>query len=285
MDRRFLNQYNIELQHLRSTAAEFASQFPKVAGRLALDREGKEVCPDPFVERLMEGFAYLTARVQTKLEAEFPRFTQTLLETVYPHCLAPVPSMAVVRFEVSNQPGQMAEGHTVARGASSRSAVGQDERTACEYRTAHELQLWPIEIVEAQYHTRDVGTLDLPKELGARAAIRLRLKAADPLATLSLDRLSFFLRGPDEVPVRLYEQIFARGNGAALRPVGSTQRQTYTTLPPASVRRVGFREDEALLPGDARSFSGYRLLREYFAFPQRFLFFEVSGTQSRLAPL
>lgn len=282
MDRRFLNQYNIELQHLRLTAAEFANQFPKVAGRLALDREGKESCPDPFVERLLEGFAYLSARVQTKLDAEFPRFTQTLLETVYPHCLAPVPSMAVVRFEVVNQPGQMSDGFSVARGTKLLSILGRDERTACEYRTAHELQLWPIDIVEAHYHTRDVGTLDLPKELGARAAIRLRLKSAEALAGLNLDRLTFFLRGADEIPVRLYEQIFARGLGTALRPVGSAQRQPYTTLPAASIRRVGFREEEALLPAGARGFSGYRLLREYFAFPQRFLFFEVSGLSPAL---
>ena len=282
MDRRFLNHYNIELQHLRSTAAEFANQFPKVAGRLALDRDGKEACADPFVERLLEGVAYLSARVQTKLDAEFPRFTQTLLETVYPHYLAPVPSMAVVRFEVANQPGQIPDGFSLARGTKLRSILGRDERTACEYRTAHELELWPIEIIEAQYHTRDVGTLDLPKELGARAAIRIRLKSAEALASLSLDRLTFFLRGADEVPVRLYEQIFARGRGVAVRPVGSAQRQPYTTLPAASVRRVGFREDEAMLPADPRGFSGYGLLREYFAFPQRFLFVEVSGLNPAL---
>lgn len=282
MDRRFLNQYNIELQHLRLTAAEFANQFPKVAGRLALDREGKEVCPDPFVERLLEGFAYLSARVQTKLDAEFPRFTQTLLETVYPHCLAPVPSMAVVRFEVANQPGQMSDGFTVTRGTKLLSVLGRDERTACEYRTAHELQLWPMDIVEAQYHTRDVGALDLPKELGARAAIRLRLKSTEALASFSLDRLTFFLRGADEVPVRLYEQIFARSLGAALRPVGSAQRQPYITLPTTNIRRVGFREEESMLPADSRGFSGYRLLREYFAFPQRFLFVEVSGLNPAL---
>ena len=99
MDRRLLNYYNIELAHLRYTAAEFAQQFPKIAGRLALDREGKEICPDPFVERLLEGFAFLTARVQLKLESEFPRFTQAMLETIYPHYLCPTPSMAVVRFE------------------------------------------------------------------------------------------------------------------------------------------------------------------------------------------
>ena len=116
MDRRLLNYYNIELAHLRQTGAEFAQQFPKIAGRLALDREAKEICPDPFVERLMEGFAFLTARVHLKLDAEFPRFTQAMLETIYPHYLCPTPSMAVVRFE----PAQITEGFSIPRGHSAQ---------------------------------------------------------------------------------------------------------------------------------------------------------------------
>ncbi len=96
MDQRQLNFYNIELQHLRETAAEFAREYPKIAGRLALDRDAKESCPDPFVERLIEGFAFLAARVHLKLDAEFPRFTHSIMETVYPHYLSPTPSMAVV---------------------------------------------------------------------------------------------------------------------------------------------------------------------------------------------
>src|SRR5919199_1488084 len=98
MDRRLLNLYNIELQHLRETAAEFAREFPKIASRLALDREAKEICPDPFVERLLEGFAFLAARVHLKLDAEFPRFTQSLLETIYPHYLCPTPSMVIAQY-------------------------------------------------------------------------------------------------------------------------------------------------------------------------------------------
>ena len=96
VDKRFLLYYNRELQHLRETAGEFASEFPKIAGRLGLDAFD---CADPYVERLLEGFAFLAARVQLKIDAEFPRFTQHLFETVFPHYLAPLPSMAVVQFE------------------------------------------------------------------------------------------------------------------------------------------------------------------------------------------
>src|SRR5687768_15165498 len=121
MDRRLLNLYNTELQHLRETATEFAREYPKIAGRLALDRDSKEACPDPFVERLLEGFAFLAARVHLKLEAEFPRFTQSLLETVYPHYLAPTPSMAVVRFEPDANMAQMETGFQIPRGSALKS--------------------------------------------------------------------------------------------------------------------------------------------------------------------
>src|SRR5947208_12637677 len=99
MDERLLELYNTELRHLRETAAEFGRDFPKIAGRLSLDLDAKEICPDPYVERLLEGFAFLAARVHLKLDAEFPRFTQGLLETVYPDYLCPIPSMAIVKFE------------------------------------------------------------------------------------------------------------------------------------------------------------------------------------------
>src|ERR687883_717551 len=105
MDPRLLNYYNRELQHLREMGAEFAREFPKIAGRLGL--EAFE-CADPYVERLLEGFAFLAARVQLKIDAEFPRFTQHLLELVYPHYLAPTPSMAVVQLKPDLTEGNLA---------------------------------------------------------------------------------------------------------------------------------------------------------------------------------
>src|SRR6202047_331848 len=145
MDRRLLTHYNRELAHLRETAAEVAREFPKIAGRLALDREAKEVCPDPYVERLLEGFAFLAARVQLKLDAEFPRLTQSLLETVYPQYLCPIPSMAIVRFEPDYQ-ATPPDGYSIPRGTVLRSNLQPGERTACEYRTAQDVQLWPLRL-------------------------------------------------------------------------------------------------------------------------------------------
>ena len=275
MDRRFLNHYNTELAHVRQMSAEFAQQFPKIAGRLALDKGAKEICPDPFVERLLEGFAFLTARLHLKLDAEFPRFTQALLETIYPHYLSPTPSMAVVRFE----PTQMTEGFTIARGTALKSLIGPEEHTPCEYRTAHEVKLWPIEIVEARYFTRDMSELELPRELAGRAAFRIRMKSPPdlPLKAIPLDKLTYFLRGTDELPVAMYEQIFSQGSAVVVRGLTAERVKPTVVLPRANIRQVGFREDEALLPSGPRGFSGYRLLHEYFACPQRFLFFEIDG--------
>ena len=112
MDRRMLRYYNQELAHLRGMGGEFAKEFPKIAGRLALDEFD---CADPYVERLLEGFSFLAARVQLKLDAEFPRFTQSLLETVYPHYLAPVPSMAIIQFNPDLNEGGLADGFVIPR--------------------------------------------------------------------------------------------------------------------------------------------------------------------------
>ncbi|MGC2579112.1 MAG: type VI secretion system baseplate subunit TssF, partial [Terrimicrobiaceae bacterium] len=280
MDRRLLNHYNIELAHLRQMGAEFAQQFPKIAGRLALDREAKEICPDPFVERLLEGFAFLTARVQLKLESEFPRFTQAMLETIYPHYLCPTPSMAVVRFE----PAQLVEGFSIPRGTTLKSLIGPEEHTPCEYRTAHQVTLWPIRIVEARYYTRDIAELELPRGSEGRAAFRIRLQSVGdaPLKAIPLERLTLFLRGTDELPVAIYEQIFSQGSAVVARGLTAERSKPTVILPQANLRRVGFREEEALLPYGPRGFSGYRLLHEYFACPQRFLFFEIVGLQDAI---
>ncbi|MGH7994761.1 MAG: type VI secretion system baseplate subunit TssF [Opitutaceae bacterium] len=286
MDKRFLGLYNEELQFIREQSGEFAAAFPKVAGRLALDKEGKEICPDPFVERLLEGFAFLTARVRHKFDAEFPRFTQALLETIYPDYLSPTPSMLVARFDPNLADGALVAGHRVARGTILRALPGKNERTACEFRTAHETTLWPIRLAQAQYYTLDLGTLGLGAGSGARAALRFRFEIvggpkADALK--HLPHLDLYIRGNDETPVRVYEQLIGRQLAAYVRPVEAGKIPLARALPGPAVRRVGFSESEALLPQSPRTFEGYRLIREYYAFPQRFLFVRLAGLGQALA--
>src|SRR5687767_7214275 len=140
MDERLLEHYNTELRHIREMAGEFAREFPKIAGRLALDKDAKEICPDPYVERLLEGFAFLAARIHLKLDAEFPRFTQALLETVYPHYLAPTPSMVVVQCAPDADDPNLARGFTVPRGSTMQGVLGAEDVTACEFRTAQDVE-------------------------------------------------------------------------------------------------------------------------------------------------
>lgn len=278
MDERLLDHYNTELRHLREMAGEFAREFPKIAGRLALDKDAKEICPDPYVERLLEGFAYLAARIHLKLDAEFPRFSQSLLETIYPHYLSPIPSMSVVRFEPqANDPG-LATGIPVPRGTLLRSNLGKGERTACTFQTAHTVRLLPLKIAEVRYFTRDVAELELPPELKAKAALRLRLAVTVPVPfkEIAVAPLSVFLRGADELPAMIYEQVLAQKTGLVVQ-APSERGKTLMTLPAENVRRIGFSEEESLLPPSPRSFEGYRLLREYFAFSQRFLFLGFDG--------
>lgn len=283
MDSRLRAHYERELKHVRETAYEFAREYPKIAARLALDQFE---CADPYVERLLEGFAFLSARVQLKMDAEFPRFTQHLLEAVYPHYLCPTPSMCVVQIKPDLEDSGLAEGLTVPRGAALRGALGKNEQTACEYRTAHAVQLWPLELIEAQYHDRDLGALNLPT--GRRmpaAAIRIRLRstAGLMLSELAIDKLPVFLRGGGSTPARVYEQILGHCTEVLVRP--TTRPAPWRHHLPAAehIAQRGFGDHEAMLPPGPRSFSGYRLLQEYFAFPQRFMFFEVSGLKAALA--
>ncbi|MDQ5907959.1 MAG: type secretion system protein ImpG [Pseudomonadota bacterium] len=281
MDPRLLQYYNRELQFLRELGGEFAQEFPKIAGRLGL--EGFE-CVDPYVERLLEGFSFLAARVQLKMDAEFPQFTQQLLEVIYPHYLAPTPSMAIARFVPDPAEGALDQGFVIPRETELQSVLGKGEQTACQYRTAHPVTLWPIEITEAQYFAgkEPVASLDLPNAHKIRAGIRLRLRTTQaglPFSKLPLERLTLYLQGSDALPAHLYEQLLANVIVRVARP-GQRPAPWHDVAPGNPVKRVGFEEEQALLPYVPASFQGYRLLHEYFAFPQRYLFVELEGLGS-----
>ncbi len=289
MDRRLLRYYDLELQHLRGMGAEFAAEFPRIAGRLGM--EGMN-CADPFVERLLEGVAFLSARVHLKLDAEFPRFTQSLLETVYPHYLSPTPSMTMVEFQPQLDEPALAQGFPIERGTQVRSLIGKGDQTSCIYTLGHAVTLWPLKIVEAQYYTRELASLEIPQATlaasGVKAGIRIRLQttAGVKFNQLPIQRLPFFINGTGDVQARLYEQIIGHTVGAAVQPITrpAKWREVLGTGQTAqgansSVNMLGFNDDEALLPYGPRSFQGYRLLQEYFAFPQRFYMFEVGGRE------
>jgi type VI secretion system protein ImpG len=286
MNPAFLKYYSQELQHVREMGGEFAAAFPKIAGRLALD--GVD-CADPYVERLLEGFSFLAARVQMKLDAEFPRFTQHLLELAYPHYLAPTPSMTVVQLHADHTNPQLAgsaDGIVVPRHTALRGMLDKSASTRCEYRTAHALTLWPVEIAHAKFLTHAGGSGAAAWPANVRAGLRLRLRATGALSfeRLALDRLALYLRGPDGLPARLHERLLAHCAGVAVMQPGNgaSASTTLAVLPKTALRPMGFAAHEALLPIGQQSFDGYRLLQEYFAFAPRFMFVEVGGLRDAL---
>mgnify|MGYP003584430614 CR=1 FL=1 len=282
MDPRLLEHYNRELRFIREMGGEFASEFPKIAGRLGLE---SFECADPYVERLLEGFAFLAARVQLKIDSEFPAFTQHLLEMVYPHYLAPTPSMAVVELQPDLDEGALADGFDVPRDTVLRATLGKGEQTPCEYRTAHDVRLWPMELATAEYfsHTGPVAKSDLPVLKRSKAGIRLRLRTTANLTFAQLApgrpdrfRLVLFLQGSGQLPFELYAQLLGDTVGVLVQP---TARPVpwIEVLPASAISAQGLAEGDALLPCAPTSFQGYRNLHEYFAFPQRLLFLAIDG--------
>ena len=279
MDPRLLRYYNQELRHLREMGAEFAAEFPKIAARLGMD--GVEVS-DPYVERLIESFAFLAGRVQLKLDAEFPRFTHRLLEILYPQFLAPTPSMLVARFLPDLNDGNLARGVAIPRNSTMHGHPARGEETAAEFRTAHEVRLLPIEVASAAYFTvapdLPLTQLGLGNRIKGGLRIRLRTGAELPFSAIDLSRLNLHFSGLDEVAYRLNELVHGACLGGLALPL-ERPVPWREWLPPESVRPVGFTDAEALLPTSLRGFQGYRLIHEYFAFPQRFLFADLVGLE------
>jgi type VI secretion system protein ImpG len=186
--------------------------------------------------------------------------------------------MAVVEMQPKLSEGALADGFRVARGTVLHGLAGRAAETACEYRTAHDVTLWPLELVGAEYTSflADLGSIRLPSK--GKSALRLRLRAAGGLTMdhLALADLPVFLRGGDEIAMRLYELLMAHSVALVARPSGPGQSGSHV-MPDASVGSLGFDDEQALLPYGPRSFQGYRLLQEYFAFPSRFLFFNLCG--------
>lgn len=278
MDRRFLRYYDQELRFVRDMAGEFASEHARVANRFGLDRDS---CADPYVEWLLDGFAFMAARVQLKIDSEYERFTHHLLEMVLPNFATPVPAAGIAAFQPEANPALLGAGFAIPRETRLQSrAVGD---TRCTFTTCHPVTLWPLRLASARHVTGgELATLALGSLAGARAALVLRLETMGEmrLADLDLDRLPLHLASNDRMALQLFEALTARATRMVVRSLGAPAH----SMPAAeAIVRLGFAEDECLLPASPRVFSGYRLLQEYFTLPQRFLFVELRGLQPAVA--
>lgn len=277
MDPRLLDYYNGELAYLREMGAEFAQEFPKVAARLTM--EGVEVS-DPYVERLLEGFAFMAARLHMKIDSEFPKFTQNLLETIYPDFLAPTPSIGVVELTPDYNDAALADGPSMPRGASINAPLPRGETSHCRFTTAHPVRLWPIELASASYfkYAPDLSLNALSVSGVIRGGLRMKLKSTAALLfnQIDCDELVLHIKAPDEVSLGLFEAILAQSLGGAVF-WGTKAGQKNAVLRLDQITAYGFEDDLSLMPFDARSFQGYRIVREYFSFAQRYLFIKISG--------
>ncbi|HEX4856752.1 MAG TPA: type VI secretion system baseplate subunit TssF [Limnobacter sp.] len=283
MDPRLLQYYIQELAHVRDSGAEFAQRFPKIAARLGMD--ATEV-NDPYVERLLEGFAFLAARIQLRLNEEFPRFTAHLLNRLSPNFLAPVPCMGVVQFNPDFNDAALKKGVHLNAGAVLHSEPvghGSDPRiqTRCRFSVGHAITLLPLEI-KSVAHGPVQGKL--PETLGQsrpRSALQIKIhdRSAQGFANLKMDQLDFHVSCSDEYAYTLFDRIVGQTLSIGIR---AGQDNAWTNLPLHQLKMLGLDDSDALLPVTPSQFSGNRLLQEFFAFPQRFLFFRISGLSSFL---
>lgn len=269
-----LPYYNRELEALRHLAAEFAAAHPKIAGRLRLSADAVD---DPHVGRLLEGVAFLAARVHHRLDDESPELTDALLGVLYPHCLAPAPSCAIAQFHC--QP-DLEVPLRVPAGIALESEPVRGE--PCGFRTAWPLTLWPIEVENVRLSGLPLAAPPNPRAAGAAAALRITLRCASPtmnFTQLGLDQLRLFLRAPPSVSLPLWDLISAHTVSVAC--ADGVADPAPAILPATAIAPAGFAPDEGILPWPRRSFSGFRLLTEYFAFPEKFLFFDVTGLERK----
>lgn len=264
-----LLHYNRELLNIRRAAANFAAENPRIAARLRLSEDSIE---DPHVGRLIEAFAYLTARVRQKLDDDFPELTDAFLSVLYPHFEKPIPSLSILQMEPSPE---MAEPHIVPRGTLIDTEMVEGE--ACRFSTTSEVTLHPVSLKLASLGGRPLVAPETPKAANAAACLRLTLEMSQPDATFGRqapDRLRFFLRGQPQIVYPVYELLL--NDAVAVAFAEGANDPSPVVLDASALSPVGFEEDEGLLPYGSASHIGFRILTEYFAFPEKFLFVDLT---------
>ncbi len=269
-----LPYYDRELAAIKRLAAEFAEAHPKIAGRLRLSADAVD---DPHVARLLEGVAFLAGRVHHRLDDEFPELTDSLLGLLYPHYLAPFPSCMVAQLDCQSElliPARLPAGVAF----ETEPVHGETLR----YRSTSDVTLWPIDVENVRLSGLPIVAPANPAASGAAGVLRITLKCLAPDATfnqLGVDRLRFFLRGTPNQTLPLYELLC--GHAISVAYADSAVDTAPVIVPGSSIQPAGFTPGEALLPWSARGFSGFRLLSEYFAFPEKFLFLDFTRIDTK----
>lgn len=265
--------YEEELTGFRQRGREFGEAYPSAAGRLRLDRSQHA---DPHVERLIQSFSFMNARIRKKLDDDFPELTDALLSILYPHYIAPTPSMATVQFkpEPANLPPS---GATITRHSNIRTqAFGG---VPCRYRTSYPVELWPVEITKAKMVTAPFpDTMQPPADANGAISLTLNVTGGHVFNSLALKNLRIHFDGESQFVAQLYEIIFNQCVSVEFRSTLDPSN-SFSLAPEACIAPVGFSSSEAIVPYPKNSFVGYQLLTELFTFPEKFAYADLSGFQ------
>nr|WP_314539374.1 type VI secretion system baseplate subunit TssF [uncultured Massilia sp.] len=265
-----LPYYEQELGFLRRHAREFSERYPKIAGKLLI---GGEVCEDPHIERMIESFALLNSRIAKRLDDDYPEFTEALFEVLYPHYLRPFPSCSIARMDFGGAAAQMTAAAEIPRGTqlNTRPVRG----AACTFRTAYPVTVAPLALSAARFDAiiDAPDAVRAPPQATSSISITLSATAAQvTIAQLKLPSLRVFIDGEPSFCAALRDALFMRGVCAYAEADGNDR---WLALPAIPVKPAGFDEDESLIDFSARSHAAYRLLTEYFCFPEKFNFFDI----------
>lgn len=278
MSDELLPYYEKELAFIRQLGAEFATEHPKIAGRLGINAETIE---DPHVSRLIEAFAYLNARIQHKLDDDFPELSDALLEVLFPHYQRPLPSMSIVQFVADEE--KLESNYQLA--AQTLLETEQYQGETCRFSTIYETELHPFKLTQASLMGRPFTTPGSKQFKGASGVLKLAFETFNPDILFNEnkpDRIRLYLKGQSQHINPLYELLL--NNCQAIIMASSEQDKTPVRLGSHCLQAVGFGIDEGLLPYPESSFMGYRLLTEYFAFPEKFMFIDLQGFADKILP-
>ena len=292
MNRAFLEAYNRELALLYEGAKEFAEDFPGIAERLGgLTQDNL----DPAVAGLLEGAAFMAARVQLKLDTEFSTFTGELLDQLLPNFMAPTPSAILAQADPNYAEDELEKGKNFAPGSYLDARyVDRDQRISCRFRLSAPLTLWPLRLSMARFVAGPTGFQALGLDVGTDTAGGLILsflrpasaaqkdKPGKPVAAIQADTLPVYLTGDLGEQISVYEHLFTNTTRATIRYLDTRGDPVFLRLEPGWLDQIGFEESEAIFPEDTRVFRGFTLLREFFLFPQKFLGFRLQGLRKVL---
>ncbi|PLR40810.1 type VI secretion system baseplate subunit TssF [Chimaeribacter californicus] len=267
MDDLTLRYFDAEMRYLREAGEEFARAHPDRAAGLNMDKAG---APDPYVERLFEGFAFLMGRLREKLDDDLPELTEGLVSMLWPHYLRTIPSLSIVEFTPDWR--EMKERMAVAQGFEVLSRPLGERQTRCRYTTTQDITLLPLSLSRA-----GIGT-----EPDGRSVIRLRIECGElaDWGNMTLGDLPLYLNADAPLACALHEALTLNTARMWIRLSGDTDRRPLDGY----FSPQGFSDQDNLWPRDAGSFSGYQLLLEYFTFREKFMFVTLRGLESITLP-